>query len=214
MIDIEQAAKTISLQTSNLASIALDYIGGDTLAGMAGSNYLLIRKNIEEVLKRFIVTRDTPPASAKDCLHNYIRLCGFLRGLYTCLPATKSELEGAIISTIIDINVSKLYDAVDAPKTAFATFRNSDMTEGRGPMRLDRVFLNREHAASYVDEQPGVFGRREKWSENDNGDWEIHEIELIDYDVTEKQKADEARRRELLDNLSDDDLRILGVKVG
>ena len=44
------------------------------------------------------------------------------------------------------------------------TYRNADETEGRGPMVPDLAFLHKEHAERYIDEQPGVMGRRAKWS--------------------------------------------------
>lgn len=66
---------------------------------------------------------------------------------------------------------------------AYQAYRNSDMTEGRGPMVPDRIFLHKEHANAYIDKQPGVMGRRRKWSTEKYGDWEIKDVEIIEHEV-------------------------------
>lgn len=58
--------------------------------------------------------------------------------------------------------------------------RNSDSTEGRGPMVVDSVWLSREKANDYIDDQPGVMGVRQKWSHMPYGDWTVTEIETRD----------------------------------
>jgi len=73
----------------------------------------------------------------------------------------------------------------------YLTYRNADMTEGRGPMVPDRCFSERVFAEHYIDVQPGVMGRRCRWSQEKFGDWEVREIEVINYDLVE---AEELRR--------------------
>ncbi len=41
----------------------------------------------------------------------------------------------------------------------WAVERNQDMTEGRGPMVLDKLYLNRDAAVDYMQRQRGVMGR-------------------------------------------------------
>ena len=63
------------------------------------------------------------------------------------------------------------------------TYRNADETEGRGPMVPDLAFLHKEHAERYIDEQPGVQGRRAKWSRSTYGDWRISPLEVEDHNI-------------------------------
>lgn len=67
--------------------------------------------------------------------------------------------------------------------TAFATYRNADMTEGRGPMVLDKVFIKEEDANDYIYQQSGVMGRRpaegETWDEM--GDWQIKPLNILEH---------------------------------
>src|SRR5574343_1138633 len=65
-------------------------------------------------------------------------------------------------------------------KIVYLTKRNADMTEGRGPMVNDLCFANRNEAEAYIDEQDGVMGRRERWSQRAFGDWTIDEVEVLD----------------------------------
>lgn len=60
-------------------------------------------------------------------------------------------------------------------KTVFIVMKNADMNEGRGPNIIDSVWFFRERASEYIDIQPGVQGRRCKWSEEKFGDWYIVE---------------------------------------
>lgn len=69
----------------------------------------------------------------------------------------------------------------------YQTYRNSDMTEGRGPMIPDRAFLKREDAEKYIDDKPGIMGRKCSyensipipWSKSKSGDWEIRKIQVF-----------------------------------
>lgn len=40
----------------------------------------------------------------------------------------------------------------------YLIYKNSDMTEGRGPMRLDDIMLDREKAVVTALQSPGVMG--------------------------------------------------------
>lgn len=65
---------------------------------------------------------------------------------------------------------------------AFATYRNQDLTEGRGPMVLDKVYVNEEDAQDYILQQTGVMGRKPEpgygWSRM--GDWAVKPIHILE----------------------------------
>jgi hypothetical protein len=77
--------------------------------------------------------------------------------------------------------------------TVWATYRNLDMTEGRGPMIMDKVFLNEEDAHVYVNEQEGVLGRRPsdfgKTGWEGMGEWEVKPLIVLD-SVRDAQEHD------------------------
>lgn len=66
--------------------------------------------------------------------------------------------------------------------TVFGTYKNSDMTEGKGPMVLDKVFFEEADANSYILEQSGVMGRKPEhglgWQRM--GDWEVKPIVVLE----------------------------------
>lgn len=74
----------------------------------------------------------------------------------------------------------------------YMTYRNVDMTEGRGPMVPALCFLQRAHADEYIDAQPGVMGRRAKWSAEQHGDWSVKEVEVLEHSVigAERQRKE------------------------
>lgn len=63
-------------------------------------------------------------------------------------------------------------------KNVYVVMRNADLIEGRGPMVFDSVWDDRDSAAKHIDDKPGVMGRKQKWSEQKFGDWEIIEAPL------------------------------------
>jgi len=76
----------------------------------------------------------------------------------------------------------------------FLVYRNSDLTEGRGPMVLDKIFLDRERSIKFALKQPGVMGitGRQNWLDKAklvkllgtdayklvDGDWEVYQVEI------------------------------------
>lgn len=94
----------------------------------------------------------------------------------------------------------------------YQTYRNSDDIEGRGPVVPDLAFLHKEHAERYVDEQPGVMGRRKKWSQLKYGDWHIKEIEVLDYDVIEAGQEKVKRKMAALAKLTPEEKELLGLE--
>jgi hypothetical protein len=81
---------------------------------------------------------------------------------------------------------------------AYGVYCNMDMTEGKGPMVLSRLYLHREHAVKYMDKQSGVMGRKpgegsfrtihpgcKTWDcvkcfGSSGGDWRIQEHEILE----------------------------------
>jgi hypothetical protein len=63
-------------------------------------------------------------------------------------------------------------------KYVFIVKRNSDTNEGRGPMVIDSIWDEgaEDAAIEYMDKQPGVQGRRGKWSTEKYGDWTIEKV--------------------------------------
>jgi len=57
--------------------------------------------------------------------------------------------------------------------TVYCVYKNADMIEGRGPMLLDSIWASRALAEDYMDCQPGVMGRQERWSKSTSHDWEV-----------------------------------------
>ena len=93
----------------------------------------------------------------------------------------------------------------------YMTRSNADMTEGRGPMTNEIAFLNREDAANYIDNQPGVMGRRLKWSEEKYGDWEIVEISVQEGPYDAQQVLKEKAMKKLKSSLTAEEIKALGL---
>jgi len=67
----------------------------------------------------------------------------------------------------------------------YGAYRYSDMTEGRGPYVLDRIFESRHIAELYINSKPGVMGRRYEWTKGKCKDWKVEEIEVIENEDVE-----------------------------
>ncbi|QGT54335.1 hypothetical protein b3_0091 [Synechococcus phage B3] len=92
------------------------------------------------------------------------------------------------------------------------TYRNADDIEGRGPMVPDYAFLHKEHADRYIDEQPGVMGRRAQWSKQKFGDWSVEVIEVFDFDVIEAGLEKVKLRSKALSKLTPEEKLVLGLE--
>ena len=95
--------------------------------------------------------------------------------LFECTTLASHESLDAIMR---DFGVSVILNSsveFGQPQIAFVVMRNSDMTEGRGPMMMDSIFIDRAEAVIYMDSQPGVMGRTVQWSKENYGDWRIEE---------------------------------------
>jgi len=91
------------------------------------------------------------------------------------------------------------------------TYRNADMTEGRGPSIPDLAFVHRQHAADYIDAQEGVMGHKAKWSENTFGDWYMTKVEVLEYDYMESEQRKEKLKEQALNKLTQEEKVILGL---
>lgn len=93
----------------------------------------------------------------------------------------------------------------------YQTNRNSDTTEGRGPMVPDLAFTKRSLAETYIDGQPGVQGRTGKWSQEKYGDWNISEVEVLDELPENIEKKKQEIRKRALNKLTDEERKVLGL---
>ena len=76
----------------------------------------------------------------------------------------------------------------------------------------DLAFLHKEHAERYIDERPGIMGRRVKWSQQSEfGDWRIKQVDVIDYDIVEVKANKERIRQDALKKLSKEEKEALGL---
>lgn len=94
----------------------------------------------------------------------------------------------------------------------YGVYYNSDMTEGRGPMKLSRLYLHRDHAVTFMDKQVGVMGRKPGEGAFRNlhpgcttwdcvkcfgtlgGDWRITEHEVLEVETLLPAKEQELAR--------------------
>ena len=67
--------------------------------------------------------------------------------------------------------------------TVYATYRNADMTEGKGPMVMDKIFLDERDAHDYINQQDGVMGRKPEhgWQNSNSGDWQVKPIQIFEH---------------------------------
>lgn len=67
----------------------------------------------------------------------------------------------------------------------WGTYRNSDMTEGKGSMVLDKIFTEERDAHEYINGQEGVFGRKPDpgvgWQNSRMGDWQVKPIQVMEH---------------------------------
>lgn len=94
----------------------------------------------------------------------------------------------------------------------YAAFKQSDMTEGRGPKILDICFMNKKDAEDYIDTKSGVMGRKAKWSIEKYGDWEVRP--LMVYNSLEEctEEYNNAVKAAALAKLTDEEKFLLGLK--
>ena len=67
--------------------------------------------------------------------------------------------------------------------TVYATWRNSDMIEGRGPMVMDKVFAVERDAQIYINMQEGISGRKPEhgWQNSEWGDWQVKRLYIREF---------------------------------
>jgi hypothetical protein len=96
---------------------------------------------------------------------------------------------------------------------AYMTMRNSDEVEGRGPMVNDACFMFKKDAEDYINNMPGVMGRRAIWSSIEPyGDWLIKEVEIYEsLEVFRVARADTLRNNALA-KLTVEERKILNLE--
>ena len=97
---------------------------------------------------------------------------------------------------------------------AYVAFKNADGTEGRGPMVPVKGFDNKQAADDYIDAQPGVMGRREKWSAQAYGDWQVRTFYLFSTAEEALAAEQDDRRKAALKKLTDEEKKLLGLAAG
>lgn len=99
-------------------------------------------------------------------------------------------------------------------KTIYGCYYNADMTEGRGPDILDVSFENKKDAEQYIDDKPGIMGRKSEkgWSKEKYGDWNIKEIIVYSSIKEAKGIKKDKLKQQALDKLSDAEKEVLGLK--
>jgi hypothetical protein len=100
-------------------------------------------------------------------------------------------------------------------KTIYATFRNADMTEGRGPMVLDECFARQSDAETFVNGQTGVMGRGGPFvgeRSTTTGDWQVKELKVYESLAEYDKLHVNAIRERALNKLSYDERKALGLK--
>lgn len=96
-------------------------------------------------------------------------------------------------------------------KTIYLVKKNSDTTEGRGPMVIDCAFTKENDAKTYIDDKPGVMGRKAKWSEEKYGDWQVEPLVVFET-IEERNKWDkDAIKRAALAKLTPAERKVLGL---
>ena len=93
----------------------------------------------------------------------------------------------------------------------YGAYYNADMTEGRGPMKLKHLFANEQDAKDYIDMQPGVMGRRNKWSEEKYGDWKVEKLMVVIQLRFLKDIEEVVDRDKALSKLTKRDKEVLGL---
>ena len=90
----------------------------------------------------------------------------------------------------------------------YVTRRNADINAGSGPMVLDKIFLLKKSAIAYIDSQPGVQGRRAKWSDQKHGDWTYEEVEVFEGVYDPKVEHVQKILKEISDALTDEQYQV------
>jgi len=98
-------------------------------------------------------------------------------------------------------------------KTIYLVKRNSDTTEGRGPMVIDTAFFSRIEAAKYIDPKPGIMGRLSDkgWSTEKYGDWMIEPLIVYDSLTESNNNSREKLIESAMAKLTDSERIALGV---
>lgn len=102
-------------------------------------------------------------------------------------------------------------DMADGDFVIYQTMYNSDMTEGRGPMVAGPAFYHKTHANEYIDAQPGVMGRKVKWSEQEYGDWIVREVHVHKVSLVAAKALLAQAKEAALAKLTPDERAILGL---
>jgi len=101
----------------------------------------------------------------------------------------------------------------------FVVTKNTDFTEGRGPMMLHKVFASFDDAHKYIQDQEGIFGSAQSkaadygdkvttWSYNGYG---IKKMQIMTYETAHEDYQKQLKQTALA-KLTDEEKIALGVK--
>ena len=99
-------------------------------------------------------------------------------------------------------------------RTIYLVKKNSDMTEGRGPMVVEAAYEDEEAAWAHANEHAGVMGRKPRggdWRQCGISDWTVEALKVITGGV-EVVKQRSRRRRELLEERERIDAELRGLE--
>ena len=77
-------------------------------------------------------------------------------------------------------------------------------------MEIVTGFTNKPAAAEYIDDKPGVMGRKRKQSSQKYGDWDIMEMQIYDTIDECNIELKEELKRKVLNRLSIEERNALG----
>ena len=62
----------------------------------------------------------------------------------------------------------------------YQTYRPENMDDGGRRDKPDLAFLNEQDAINYINDQPGICGRRADWTKDAYPHWTIKQVEVLD----------------------------------
>lgn len=97
--------------------------------------------------------------------------------------------------------------------TVWGAYKNADMTEGRGPLLLDKVFKEERDAHEYINGQSGVFGRKPDagvgWQNSGMGDWQVKPIRVLEHLADTDEHARRLALQRAMEKLTREEIEAL-----
>jgi hypothetical protein len=89
--------------------------------------------------------------------------------------------------------------------------KNSDETEGRGPMKPIKYIKDRDEAIKYIEAQPDAWGREREWKGDRYGDFQLGTIPVFESlaEIEDYEPVD--LKSQALAKLTPEEKRALGL---